>query len=116
MILCMDQIQEYFSSTTSSTALDSSQLRRLLLECVHQRGQFDQHFDRERPFPSRLTQAGPTGWQADRAQCPSLTHVQAAVGTLALEQNAQLLALQRVEWMRYNQRTGKRPVRPRIMR
>jgi enamine deaminase RidA (YjgF/YER057c/UK114 family) len=51
-----------------------------------------------------------------RHYMPALAHVQTAVGPFALEQNVQPLALQRVEWMGDHQRTGRRPVRRRIMR
>jgi hypothetical protein len=55
------------------------------------------------------------GREADRAQRPTLAHIQPALGTLPLEQNGQLPVLQRVKWMGDDQRTGRRPARPRIM-
>src|SRR5207244_1293975 len=85
LLLCTTPIQEYFSSGTSSTTLDSSPLRHRPLECGHQRGQLDQHLDRQRSFRSRLTQTCPASQQADGAQRPALTHVQAAFGALTLE-------------------------------
>jgi hypothetical protein len=91
-------------------------LTRLLLERCHQRSQIDQGLDRQRSFPRRLTQASPGNWQPDRAQRPAFTHIQAAFGALAFEQDGQPLAIQRVERVSDDQPTGRRPVRPRTMR
>ena len=108
----MNPIQDYSSSTTSSTRLD---IGRLLLERFYERRQFNQDLERQCSFGSQLTQACPRNRQADRAQWPAFAYVQESFRTLALKENAQALALQRVEWVGNDQRTGRRPVRPRIM-
>src|SRR5436309_14878457 len=82
-------------------------MARLLFERFHERGKLAQNLDCERPFRGRFAQAGPGSRQSDRAQCPSLADVQEPWRTLALKQNAQPLAVQRVKWMRDNQRTQR---------
>src|SRR4051812_28806870 len=96
MVLCTNPIQDYHSSTTPSTHLA---IPRLLFERFHERGKLAQNLDCERPFRGRFTQTRPGRRQPDRAQCPSLANVQEPFRTLALEQNVQPLAVQRVKGM-----------------
>ena len=92
-----------------------ARLLRRLLKRFHHCGQCDKHFKGQGSFRSWLTQAGPPSWQTDRAQGPAFAHIQPPFAQLALKQNVQLLAPQRVEWMGDNQRTQRNPARPRIM-
>ena len=75
----------------------------LLLQRFDECRQLDQHFNVERRFARRGTQARPADLQANRAERASLTHIQVATSPLALKQHDQLLSAQWVERVGNNQ-------------
>jgi hypothetical protein len=84
-------------------AVNTLDIDWLLRQRVDECGQFDEHFNVERRFARRRAQTRPAGQQANRAEWPSLTHIQVAASPLALEQHDQFLPAQRVERVGHNQ-------------